>query len=76
MIRCEHVLQELSNFLDHEVAEALRREIEEHLRGCRNCTVLVDTTRMTLRLVAENQVFELPPGVAERLLARLHLQLR
>lgn len=71
MIRCEDVLRELSNYIDVEVTEDLRRQIEEHLRACHNCTVLVDTTRKMLTLVADNYVSELPPGVSERLMARL-----
>ena len=74
MIRCEDVLRELSNYLDLEMTEELRRQIEEHLRGCHNCTVLVSTTRKTLSLVSSSRILELPAGASQRLMERLAVQ--
>jgi anti-sigma factor RsiW len=74
MLSCEEVLEEISNYIDDDLAPDLRKQIEEHLRMCRNCTVLVNTTRRTLTIVADNFVSELPYGVTERLFARLGLQ--
>jgi len=74
MISCEEVLQEVSNYIDTEVTEDLRRQIEEHLRGCHNCTVLVSTTRKTVSLASCVGILELPSGVSERLMARLAAQ--
>ncbi len=71
MIDCEQVLQELSNYLDSDVTEQLRQQIEEHIHSCGNCKVLVDTTRETLQLVAGEKVLEIPHGVSTRLLERL-----
>ena len=71
MIQCDEVLRELSNYLDREVSAELRRQIEEHLQACDNCTVLVNTTRKTLSLVANSAIFELPSGVSQRLMERL-----
>jgi len=71
MIRCEDVLREISNYLDQDVPAELRQQIEEHLRACDNCTVLVSTTRKTLSLVAGSKVFEISPAISERLLERL-----
>ena len=71
MIRCEDVLREISNYLDQDVSAELRRQIEEHLRGCENCHVLVSTTRKTISLVGGSNVFEIPAAVSERLMERL-----
>jgi len=71
MIRCEDVLREVSNFIDAEVTEELRRQIEEHLRGCHNCTVLVSTTRKTVSLLSSSRILELPSDVSQRLMQRL-----
>ena len=71
MISCEEVLQEVSNYIDAEVTEDLRRQIEEHLRGCHNCTVLVSTTRKTVSLVSSSRILELPSGASQRLMERL-----
>ena len=74
MISCEDVLREIANYVDLEVTAELRREIEEHLRGCPNCTVLVSTTRKTISLVSSSRILELPSGASERLMARLATQ--
>ena len=71
MICCEELLREISSYIDEEITAELRGQIETHLCACRHCKVVVDTTRKTLTLVADNSFLELPKGVSERLLNRL-----
>lgn len=73
MISCEEVLAELANYIDEEVAAEMRAQIQEHLRMCHNCTVLVNTTRRTITVVADHYVSALPQGISERLISRLGL---
>ena len=67
MVKCDRVLQELSNYIDDDVDPVLRQEIEEHLRACRNCSVLVDSTRKMLYIVGDERIFGLPIGYSDRL---------
>lgn len=67
MVTCEQVLQELSNFIDRDVDPALRAEIEVHLVRCRRCSVLYDSLRKMLVIVADERTFEIPAGYSERL---------
>jgi len=67
MVSCEHVLNELSNFIDGDIDAALKVEIENHLKTCRNCSVLHDSLRKMLVIVADEQVFEIPVGYSARL---------
>ncbi len=67
MVSCEHVLEQLSNFIDGEVDAGLRAEIEAHLRTCRKCSVLHDSLRKVLIIVADERTFEIPVGYSERL---------
>lgn len=67
MIDCQQLLNELSNYLDADVSPALRAEIEAHLAGCRRCSLLVDTTRRTIQIIADERVLTLPPNFSERL---------
>jgi predicted anti-sigma-YlaC factor YlaD len=67
MVTCEQVLQELSNFIDRDVDPALRAEIEAHLAMCHRCSVLHDTLRKVLVIVADKHTFEIPVGYSERL---------
>ncbi len=72
MILGEEILREISNYIDQDITPELRRQVEQHLGDCRRCTALVNTTRKTLTLVADNYVLELPREVAERLMNRLN----
>ena len=71
MITCADLLRELSNYLDGDVDPQLRQELETHVRGCKRCSVLVDSTRKTLRILCDERIMELPAGFSERLRARL-----
>jgi len=74
-ISCEHVIQEISNYIDGEITPELRSRIEEHIGGCRHCAAILDGATNTLRLIADGRafdgLFDLPPGFSERLRQRL-----
>jgi anti-sigma factor RsiW len=53
-------LAELGDYLDNEVASELRAHLEQHLASCKTCTVLVDSTRMTMKIVTESGSFDVP----------------
>ena len=67
MVSCEHVLEQLSEFIDGEIGAGLRAEIEAHLKMCRKCAVLHDSLRKVLIIVADERTFEIPVGYSERL---------
>lgn len=60
MISCADFLAELSNYVEGDVADNLRAQLEVHLSHCRSCTVLVDSTRKTIQILADADCFELP----------------
>ena len=70
-MNCEHVWSEASNYLDGEVTPELRAAMEEHLRGCKHCTAVMDGTRNVLRLYGNQRLLEVPAGFSERLEQRL-----
>jgi hypothetical protein len=67
MVSCKKVVAELSNFLADAVDPKLRREIEDHLRHCRRCSTLLDSTRKVLVISGDDRTFEVPLGYSERL---------
>jgi predicted anti-sigma-YlaC factor YlaD len=71
-INCQHVWREVSNYLDGEVDADLRAAIEEHVRGCKHCTAVLNGTRNVLQLVGDERVMELPMGFENRLQQRLN----
>ncbi len=74
-ISCEHVILEISNYIDGEITPELSARMEEHIRGCKHCAAVLDGTNNTLRLIADGRafdgLFELPPAFTDRLRQRL-----
>jgi hypothetical protein len=75
MISCANFMAEIGNYLDGDVAEDLRAQWEHHLSHCQTCTVLVDSTRKTLKIVTDTGTFDFPEAafrpIAERVMARI-----
>jgi predicted anti-sigma-YlaC factor YlaD len=71
MMDCKDVLAGLSDYMDGDVSGELRKALEEHIRRCRRCRVVFDTTRRTLQIVSDAEPFEVPLAVSARLYARL-----
>ena len=71
MLSCEDFRGELSNLVDDQVAQDLRRALEHHLAECRTCQVLYDSTRKTLKIVTDAGSYDLPSELSERLTARI-----
>lgn len=70
-LTCKEIWREVSNYIEGDLDPVLRRELEAHLAQCRHCTALVDSTRNTVVLIADERTFALPAGFSRRLQARL-----
>jgi predicted anti-sigma-YlaC factor YlaD len=70
-ISCEEVWREVSNYLEGEISSELRSRMEEHLKGCKHCTAVLDGTRNVVQLVGDARIFELPSAVSDRLYQKL-----
>jgi hypothetical protein len=74
-VKCNELLRYLSEYIDQDLDENLRREAEEHLSLCDNCHVVLDTTLKTIYLYRENRCEELPPEINQALYQRLETAL-
>jgi len=74
-ISCEEVWREISNYLEGEISGELRARMEEHFRGCKHCTAVLDGTRNVVQLVGDATAFELPAGFSNRLYQKLNRRL-
>lgn len=72
--RCGDLLAQICDYIDGELEPTLCAKIEQHLAGCEDCRVLVDTTRKTVILYRHHSQVELPSGVKERLWQALEEQ--
>jgi anti-sigma factor RsiW len=71
VIRCEEVWREISNFVEGELDPALRAAMEEHFRGCKRCTAVLDGIRNVIQLYGDERMLEVPLGFSHRLQRRL-----
>jgi predicted anti-sigma-YlaC factor YlaD len=72
--QCRQLMVSLSDYVDGELQAELCAEIEEHLKNCDDCRIVVDTLRKTVELYRQSpDQVDLPDPVRERLFARLEL---
>ena len=74
-ISCEEVWREISKYLDGEINEQMRARMEEHFKGCKHCTAVLDGARNVVQLVGDARAFELPAGFSNRLYLKLDRRL-
>jgi mycothiol system anti-sigma-R factor len=70
---CDDALLELEAYLDGELVENVRVEVEGHLAGCSHCFERGEFRRR-LRVIIRRKcsaVEELPPAVADRIRAAI-----
>jgi len=66
-VKCKEFLQELTDYLDGKISESLRAELDEHLHWCHECHVVMNTTKKTIEIYRDNQIYELPDDLRTRL---------
>ena len=66
-MKCTEFLQELTDYLDGKISENLKIELDEHLHWCHECHVVMNTTKMTIEIYRDNELYELPEGLRNRL---------
>jgi Putative zinc-finger len=71
VVSCEEVWREISDYLEGEVEPNLHAAIEEHIRGCKHCTAVLDGTRNVIQLYGDERMFEVPLGFSHRLQRKL-----
>lgn len=66
-MKCNDFLKELSEYLDGRITEDLKTELDEHLHWCHECHVVMNTTKKTIEIYRDNEIYELPTGLRTRL---------
>jgi hypothetical protein len=74
VVNCEHVWQEVSNYLEGELDPSLRAAMEAHFKECKHCTAVLDGTRNIIQLYGDDRLLEVPAGFSQRLQQRLAQQ--
>ena len=66
-IRCADFLKELTDYLDGSVSASLRAELDEHIHWCHECHVVVNTTKKTIEIYRDHELFVLPDALRTEL---------
>jgi len=74
--QCNQMLGNLSEYIDGNLQADLCAQIEEHMKTCENCTIVVNTLRKTVELYEKccEEEAEIPGEVKERLFAKLEIR--
>ena len=68
---CTEFLSKLDDYFDGKVDAELLAEVQAHVKKCSHCEVVLDTTRKTISIYRENEVYEFPEDLRERLHAAI-----
>ncbi len=75
-ITCQSFLDDLSDYIDGEVAEEIRVTFEAHLAKCPNCWVVFDETQRTVEIVKGFDCHPMSEKVKDRLMETLSAKLK
>ena len=73
---CTEVREQLGDYVDNEMLAEICRELEAHLKHCRDCRVEVDSIKKTIVLYQSEGKVEVPAGVSSQLAAALAKEYR
>jgi predicted anti-sigma-YlaC factor YlaD len=76
MFSCAEFLAEFGDYLDGTANPELRAHLEEHLRECKTCRVIVDSTRKTIQIVTDHDTFTLSTGDIEPMVSQVMTRIR
>jgi hypothetical protein len=76
VIGCSDFLAEIGNLLEGDAAVQVRAELEAHLAHCRNCQVIYDSARNTVKIVTDSGSFELSPEVSKTVAGQVMARIR
>ena len=66
-MNCTEFLANLTDYFDAKTAATLRSELEQHMSGCDHCHVTVNTTRQTIEVYRNDELYELPDSIRTQL---------
>ena len=67
MMTCKDLVDLLSEYVDGELDPATARQLEEHLRGCVECTAFLNTFRKIRSMTRESVEAAMPAELRARL---------
>ena len=66
-MKCKELISELANYFDEALDPCLRASIEQHLDKCKDCRIVVDTTKQTIQIYCNSEPAPLPLSTRQKL---------
>jgi predicted anti-sigma-YlaC factor YlaD len=76
VISCDEFMAEFGDYLEGDVAAEVRHQLEGHLRHCRTCQVIYDSSRKTLKILTDSGSFDLPEAAAKPIRDKIMARIR
>jgi hypothetical protein len=64
---CSEFMAQLGDLLDDNAGSGLRVDLEAHLELCEHCVITLNTTRKTIEIYRNHEIYELPDDLRDRL---------
>ena len=64
---CTDFLSKLTDYFDGQISPELLEEVRVHTSGCQHCEVVLSTTRQTIQVYRDNELYDLSSEFQERL---------
>ena len=64
---CTDFLSQLTDYFDGQISPELLEEVRTHTASCHHCEVVLDTTRKTISVYRDNELYEISTELRERL---------
>ncbi len=64
---CTDFLSKLTDYFDGQISPELLEEVRAHSAACSHCEVVLDTTRQTIEVYRDNELYEFSVDFQERL---------
>lgn len=68
---CTDFLSKLTDYFDGQISPDLLEEVRAHSASCSHCEVVLDTTRQTIEVYRDNELYELSTDFQKRLHAAI-----
>lgn len=64
---CTDFLSQLTDYFDGHISPDLLAEVKGHIAECHHCHIVLDTTRQTIEVYRDNEIYEFSPELQTRL---------
>ena len=64
---CTDFLSKLTDYFDGQIGAELMVEVKQHIAECHHCHIVLDTTKQTIEVYRDNEIYEFSPELQNRL---------